>query len=90
MFQLQSASDGSEDKLKAQKELEVEIAHREYVDKSVHMISSILFGEEKGSTIIVDVRASGQPLVDDWDCLKTFVRTLHYNKFFFFFYNIIY
>ncbi|XP_027190454.1 vacuolar-processing enzyme gamma-isozyme-like [Cicer arietinum] len=75
MHKLQSASDGSEDKLKAQKELEVEIAHREYVDKSVHMISSILFGEEKGSTIIVDVRASGQPLVDDWDCLKTFMKT---------------
>jgi len=36
--------------LKAQKELEVEIAQRRHVDKSVHLINNLLFGEEKDST----------------------------------------
>ncbi|GAU29002.1 hypothetical protein TSUD_165200 [Trifolium subterraneum] len=71
---LQRASN-SEDKLKTQKELEAEIADRKKVDNNVHQISNILFGEEKGSTMIVHVRSSGQPLVDDWDCLKTFIKT---------------
>ncbi|XP_039683768.1 vacuolar-processing enzyme [Medicago truncatula] len=69
------ASSGSEDKLKAQKELEVEIARRKHVDNNVHQISDLLFGEEKGSIVMVHVRASGQPLVDNWDCLKTLVKT---------------
>ncbi|XP_045795739.1 vacuolar-processing enzyme-like [Trifolium pratense] len=71
---LEKASN-SEDKLKAQKELEVEIAHRKEVDNNVHQISNILFGEKKGSTMMVHVRSSGQPLVDDWDCLKKFIKT---------------
>ncbi|WJX81299.1 legumain [Trifolium repens] len=72
---LEGASNGSEEKLKAQKELEDEIAHREQVDNNVHQISNILFGEEKGPTMMVHVRSSGQPLVDDWDCFKTFIKT---------------
>jgi len=42
-----------------------------------------LFGEEKGSALMFHVRARGQPLVDDWDCLKTLVSI---DKFF----NILY
>lgn len=73
LFQLEKAPDGSKDKLKAQKELDVEIAHREHIDNSVHLIGDLLFGEEKSSTMMEHVRPAGHPLVDDWDCLKTLV-----------------
>lgn len=65
--------------MKAQRELEVEIARRKHVDNNVHQISNLLFGEEKGCIVMVHVRAPGQPLVDDWDCLKTLVSM---DKFF--------
>ena len=34
----------------------------------------MIFGEEKSSNMMVNVRSDGQPLVDDWDCLKMLVR----------------
>lgn len=76
LFQFEKASHGSEDKVKAQKELETEISHRYHVDTSVHLIGNLLFGEEKSSTMMVYVRPPGEPLVDDWNCLKTLVSIL--------------
>ncbi|CAL5191778.1 unnamed protein product [Lathyrus oleraceus] len=72
---LERALKGSPDKLKAQKELEVEIAHRKHVDNTFQLISNFLFGKENGSTMMVHVRAPDQPLVDDWDCFKTLIKT---------------
>ncbi|XP_058739479.1 vacuolar-processing enzyme-like [Vicia villosa] len=69
------ALNGSLNKLKAQKELEDEIAHRKHVDNTFQHISNLLFGKENGSTMMVHVRAPGQPLVDNWDCFKTLIKT---------------
>ncbi|XP_027348046.1 vacuolar-processing enzyme delta-isozyme-like [Abrus precatorius] len=69
------ASGGSSEKLKAQKEFEDEIAHRDHVDNAVHLIGDLLFGKEKSTTVMLHVRPPGQPLVDDWDCFKTLIKT---------------
>ncbi|KAH1150264.1 hypothetical protein GYH30_044343 [Glycine max] len=73
-LELQKAQDGSE-KLKAQKELDDEIAHRKHIDNVVHLIGDLLFGEENSSAMMFHVRPAGKPLVDDWDCFKTLVKT---------------
>ncbi|TKY63156.1 Vacuolar-processing enzyme [Spatholobus suberectus] len=74
-LELQKAPDGSKEKLKAQKELDDEIAQREHVDNVVHLIGDLLFREENSSTMMLHVRPAGQPLVDDWDCFKTLIKT---------------
>ncbi|KAI7988881.1 hypothetical protein LOK49_LG13G02269 [Camellia lanceoleosa] len=71
----QKAPEGSPRKLKAQKELVEAMSHRMHIDNSMNMIGKLLFGIEKGPELLQTVRPAGQPLVDDWDCLKTLVRT---------------
>nr|KAJ0199247.1 hypothetical protein LSAT_V11C600332900 [Lactuca sativa] len=44
--------------------------YRVHLDRSVDMISSYLLGSRHRS-----VRGGGLPLVDDWECLKSMVRT---------------
>ncbi|TVT96891.1 hypothetical protein EJB05_57888, partial [Eragrostis curvula] len=52
------------------------VARRSQVDNSVELIGSLLFGsDDQGSKVLNAIRPAGQPLVDDWDCLKSFVRT---------------
>lgn len=65
----------STEKLEAQQELIESMTHRLHLDKSINFIGKLLFGSEMGTTVLKAVRPSGQPLVDDWDCLKTMVRT---------------
>nr|KYP50231.1 Vacuolar-processing enzyme [Cajanus cajan] len=75
-LELQKAPNGSKEKLEAQKELDDEIAHRKHVDSVFHLIGDLLFGEENNSsTMLLHVRPPGQPLVDDWDCFKTLIKT---------------
>ncbi|KAK9923944.1 hypothetical protein M0R45_032340 [Rubus argutus] len=69
------APTGSHEKFEAQKQLLDEIARRKHVDYSITKIGELLFGTEKGSNVLTNVRPSGQPLVDDWDCFKMFIRT---------------
>ncbi|KAL6985503.1 legumain [Sarracenia purpurea var. burkii] len=69
------APEGSPRKLEAQKQFVDAMTHRLHIDNSVEMIGKLLFGIEKGSEVLKTVRPAGQPLVDDWDCLKTLVRT---------------
>ncbi|KAK1430551.1 hypothetical protein QVD17_13371 [Tagetes erecta] len=45
-------------------------AHRAHLDNSVEMIKRYLVGSRHGPT-----RPKGSALVDDWDCLKSMVRT---------------
>lgn len=52
------------------------MSHRMHVDKSIKLIGKLLFGIEKGPEILKAVRPAGQPLVDDWDCLKALVNLL--------------
>ncbi|KAK7395749.1 hypothetical protein VNO78_16316 [Psophocarpus tetragonolobus] len=72
-LELEKASKGSEEKFKAQRRLDDEIAQRDHVDNVFNLIGDFLFGEKKNSMMLH--RPSGQPLVDDWDCFKTLIKT---------------
>nr|XP_043627399.1 vacuolar-processing enzyme-like [Erigeron canadensis] len=69
------APEGSERKAEAQKKFAEAISHRMHLDNSIELIGKVLFGLEKGPQVLNTVRSSGKPLVDDWTCLKTMVRT---------------
>lgn len=69
------SAEGSPSKLHAQKELVDVMSHRLHVDNSVELVGKLLFGSKKGKEVLKTVRPAGQPLVDDWGCLKTMVRT---------------
>uniref|UniRef100_A0A453CJ31 Legumain prodomain domain-containing protein n=1 Tax=Aegilops tauschii subsp. strangulata TaxID=200361 RepID=A0A453CJ31_AEGTS len=47
--------------------------HRKHLDSSIDFIGKLVFGFDKGPSMLGAVRGSGQPLVDDWYCLKTMV-----------------
>ncbi|XP_031482518.1 vacuolar-processing enzyme [Nymphaea colorata] len=66
--------EGSLEKVNAQKQLFDVMAHRMHIDNSMELIGKLLFGSKKGAEVLNTVRPAGQPLVDDWDCLKTMVR----------------
>ena len=61
-------------KLEAQKQFVEVMSHRMHIDNSVKMVGKLLFGIDKGPEVLNAVRPAGQPLVDDWDCLKTLVN----------------
>ena len=69
------APEGSPRKLDAQKQFVEAMSHRMHIDNSVKMVGKLLFGINKGPEVLNAVRPTGHPLVDDWDCLKTLVRT---------------
>ncbi|EXB66895.1 Vacuolar-processing enzyme [Morus notabilis] len=69
------APEGSPRKIKAQKEFVEAMSHRMHIDDSVKLIGKLLVGIEKAPELLNAVRPAGLPLVDDWDCLKTLVRT---------------
>ncbi|KMT17967.1 hypothetical protein BVRB_2g033130 [Beta vulgaris subsp. vulgaris] len=69
------ASEGSQRKINAQKQFMEVMSHRVHLDDSIKLIGKLLFGIEKGLGVLQTVRPTGQPLVDDWNCLKTLVRT---------------
>lgn len=48
--------------------------HRKLLDSSVDLVGKLLFGFGNGPSVLQAVRPSGQPLVDDWDCLKRMVK----------------
>uniref|UniRef100_A0A0D3F857 Legumain prodomain domain-containing protein n=1 Tax=Oryza barthii TaxID=65489 RepID=A0A0D3F857_9ORYZ len=66
--------DKSEEKLKALREISDTVMHRKHLDSSVDLVGKLLFGFGNGPSVLQAVRPSGQPLVDDWDCLKRMVR----------------
>ncbi|KAM7254155.1 hypothetical protein ACFE04_031837 [Oxalis oulophora] len=66
---------GSKEKLKVQKELTDEINQRKNTDNNMKRITTSLLGNQKGIIALKTVRSPGQPLVDDWDCLKDMVKT---------------
>ncbi|KAL0447413.1 UNVERIFIED_CONTAM: Vacuolar-processing enzyme [Sesamum latifolium] len=69
------APEGSARKVEAQKQLAEAMAHRTHIDNSIQLIGKLLFGIEKGPQVLSTVRPAGEPLVDDWNCLKLLVRT---------------
>uniref|UniRef100_I1JTV1 Legumain prodomain domain-containing protein n=1 Tax=Glycine max TaxID=3847 RepID=I1JTV1_SOYBN len=66
---------GSSRKAAAEKQILEAMSHRMHIDDSMKRIGKLFFGIEKGPELLSSVRPAGQPLVDDWDCLKTLVRT---------------
>ncbi|KAK1615018.1 hypothetical protein QYE76_020535 [Lolium multiflorum] len=68
------SSEGMPEKSEARKELMEVMAHRSQVDNNVELIGGSLFGTEEGPQVLNVVRPTGQPLVDDWDCLKSMVH----------------
>lgn len=62
-------------KTESQKQFAEAMTHRMHIDSSIKLLGQVLFGIEKGPEVLNAVRPAGQPLVDDWDCLKTLVRT---------------
>ncbi|KAL5558751.1 hypothetical protein UlMin_034962 [Ulmus minor] len=69
------APEGSPRKIQARKEFLEAMAHRTHLDNSVKLVGKLLFGIEKGPEVLNAIRPAGNPLVDDWVCLKTLVRT---------------
>lgn len=69
------SKEGSIKKLESQRQMVDLMTHRMHVDKSMNLIGKLLFGSARGPNVLNTVRPPGQPLVDDWDCLKTMVRT---------------
>lgn len=49
------------------------MSHRMHIDDSIALVGRLLFGIEKGPDVLIRVRPTGEPLVDDWNCLKSFV-----------------
>ncbi|KAL3721910.1 hypothetical protein ACJRO7_034282 [Eucalyptus globulus] len=72
---VQKAPKGSAKSVEAQKRLDEEIARRSHADRSINQIVNQLFGDSNAASMLTAVRPEDQPVVDDWDCLKTFVRT---------------
>ena len=69
------AGEGTAQKREARKRLLQVMARRSQVDSSVDLIGGLLFGSDQGSKVLNAVRPAGKPLADDWDCLKSMVRT---------------
>ncbi|XP_061374750.1 vacuolar-processing enzyme-like [Gastrolobium bilobum] len=74
-YKFRRAPEDSPRKIAAQKEVLEAMSHRMHIDNSVKLIGKLLFGIEKGPEVLNTVRPAGLALVDDWDCLKTMVRT---------------
>ncbi|XP_055819306.1 vacuolar-processing enzyme-like [Solanum dulcamara] len=74
LSKFEGAPEGSIRRIEAYRKLNAAISEREDVDKSVRHIGQIMFGVENGPEVLNIVRPAGQPLVDDWDCLKSFVK----------------
>lgn len=71
--QYRKAPEGSARKIKAQKQFSEAMSHRMHLDNSIQLIGKLLFGIDSGSEVLRTVRPAGEPLVDDWLCLKTLV-----------------
>ncbi|XP_027188907.1 vacuolar-processing enzyme-like [Cicer arietinum] len=74
-LELEKAPHGSEDKSKAQKELDDELARRKHEDHTINLIVDLLFGEEKDSIKMDHVHKVDLHDVDYWDCLKMLWKT---------------
>ncbi|KAH0465386.1 hypothetical protein IEQ34_005489 [Dendrobium chrysotoxum] len=64
----------SNNKTEILEEITATMKHRLHLDSSIDFIGKLIFGSIKGPSILRNIRSSGQPLVDDWDCLKSMVR----------------
>jgi hypothetical protein len=75
-FQYEQLDRGSEEKLQVLKKIKETVAHRKHLDNSIDFIGKLVFGFENGASVLQAPRSSGQPVVDDWDCLKRMVSVI--------------
>lgn len=76
LCQFRKAPQGSPRKVAAQKQVLEAMSHRMHIDESIKLVGKLLFGMKKGPEVLASVRPAGQPVVDDWDCLKSLVPFL--------------
>lgn len=70
----QDAPESSDEYFEARAKLIKVVGQRGQVDNSLKHLGELLFGVEYGSEALQSVRPSGQPLVDNWDCLNSYVE----------------
>lgn len=75
-FQYQRLDEKSKEKTQILEEMTAMMVHRAHLDSSIDFIGQLIFGAESGPTILVTPRDPGQPLVVDWNCLKSMVTSL--------------
>lgn len=63
------------EKSEAQQELVRTLSKRMHLDRSVELMGKLLYGAETGPSVLQAVRPRGQPVTDDWVCLRKLVRT---------------
>jgi legumain len=68
------AAERTPEKAEARTRLLRAVSRRSRVDSIMELIGGLLFGSEGGPRVLGAVRPAGQPLADDWDCLKSLVR----------------
>lgn len=68
--------EGTAEKEAVQKQIAAMMAHRVRVDRSVDVIGHLLFGKDVAPKLVNVIRSPEQPIVDDWDCLKSTVILL--------------
>ncbi|XP_021888149.1 vacuolar-processing enzyme [Carica papaya] len=73
------APKNSEARNEARKKLQDEIFYRKQIDYSIKQIAMLLLGEEDGPKMLTLTQPAGHPLVQDWDCFKTLIKSLKKN-----------
>ncbi|KAM6562828.1 hypothetical protein CsatB_022826 [Cannabis sativa] len=73
-YKFNKAPAASKEKAKAGEDLQALITQRKQVDDNINRIGKLVLGNKNGK-FLNNVRPLGQPLVDDWDCLKKLVKT---------------
>ncbi|CAN7074283.1 unnamed protein product [Brassica oleracea var. botrytis] len=59
----------------AQKNLLEEINHRKQIDQNIVEILRLSLKQTDVVDLLTSTRTTGQPVVDDWDCYKTLVKS---------------
>ncbi|XP_074341031.1 legumain-like [Apium graveolens] len=70
-----SSPKNSDQRTEIMKQIRETMAQRRHVDDSISMIGKVLFETGNANSVLNSVRESGLPVVDDWDCLKSMVKT---------------
>ncbi|KAL0837139.1 hypothetical protein Bca101_089029 [Brassica carinata] len=73
--EIQNAPVGSPQRQEAQKNLLEEINHRKQIDQNIVEILRLSLKQTDVVDLLTSTRTTGQPVVDDWDCYKTLVKS---------------
>ncbi|XP_026437849.1 vacuolar-processing enzyme-like [Papaver somniferum] len=73
-----NAPEGSEKKAKAWQNYQTVMQQRSYIDSCMVLIGEFIFGTAEKALAVMNAaeRPAGQPLIDDWSCYHTMVKTL--------------